>query len=202
MEIRFRPALVGLALFMVGALGALLARDAWLPAVMRLLAQPALVPVADLPIQMPGSPKYRFFNGSAQWDWQTDGCSALLEGFLKQYPVRSAKIVLTDDTQGLVISTVYPDLTAPQARARVLCKGADGELTCRVAVQQGQAGDALSVAVTTAIAWGVEDFFRPRTDAAWNAAQNTQWSWEHFRPLITNEGESGWRSACLSVSHK
>lgn len=202
MEIRLRPGLIGLALCVLGALGAFAARNAWLPAAARLLARPALAPVAGVPIQLPGSPRYRFFNGSAQWDWQTDGCGSLLEDFLKQYPVRSAKIVLTDDTKGLVISTVYPDLTSHQARARVLCKGADGDLTCRVAVQQGQAGDGLNVAVTTAIAWGVEDFFRPRTDAAWNAAQNTQWSWEHFRPLITNEGESGWRSACLSVSHK
>jgi hypothetical protein len=202
MEIRLRPALIGLALFALCALSAFLARDSWLPAATRLLGQPALAPVADLPIQLPGTPKYRFFDGSAQWDWQTDGCGALLEDFLKQYRVRSAKIVLTDDMKGLVISTVYPDLTAPQARARVLCKGADGDLTCRVAVQQGQAGDALNVALMTAIAWGVEDFFRPRTDAAWNAAQNTQWSWEHFRPLITYEGGSGWRSACLSVSHK
>jgi hypothetical protein len=151
---------------------------------------------------------FRFLNQSSTWYWEpTEGCRQQLEGYLADFDIRSAEITLTDDTQGLLIGIHYPDLKAEQADARVNCSQRDltqadrSDLICQVAISKGEPGPALDVAATVAVAFGIQDYFRPRNQGAWDGQKGRAWAWEDFQPLIEKENET-WRSSCLSVAQR
>ncbi len=156
----------------------------------------------------PAASAFQLSANSLNWDWRAaPDCTERLAAYLKDYPIRSAQIVLTNDTPSLVIGAVYPDLQHPEANVRVVCntrnpaKADRSDFVCQVAVREGQPGPALDVAATVAVAWGIKDFFRPRTGEAWGAAKDRLWRWEDFAPLIHKEGE-GWQSDCLSLAKR
>ena len=152
--------------------------------------------------------RFRFLNQSTAWYWNPSGqCLQQLEGYLADFEIRSAEIILTDDAQHLLVGVHYPDTQEEQASARVGCRQRDltkadrSNLICQVAITKGEPGPALDVAATVAVAWGIQDYFRPRNQGAWETQQHRAWNWDSFQPLITKESET-WHANCLSIAKR
>jgi hypothetical protein len=208
-EFRLRNLIIFLVLVALGGSGLYLGRFA-VP-----FSRPSLFPAVDRPLKSarPTEPaswqSVQFADESRLWDWDVQ-CGEPLVRYLQPSPPGSLAITLVDHGQDLPLGVAYPGADTPGALVFSGCApvGDSGDgLACQVAVQQGQPGDALDVAVTAAMAYAVQEMDRDTSQANWE--QRRSWRWERFRPLIVpqtsepdipNPEELPWRSACLHVS--
>ena len=111
-------------------------------------------------------------------------------------------MTLTDETNlgPATVGVGYPGGKDQAAIAYAACDGKP-DLTCRVAIKQGAAGDDLNVAVTAAIPHAIRNswLIHAPGGAEQIDAIRKNWSWEQFQPLLQKEG-TAWRSSCLTVS--
>lgn len=201
MEIRLRPILFILLLvaaIAAAAVGALPRLGFDLPAFWR-PAPPAPVPA----MAPPAGQRITFADESAAWDWQAT-CQDALAAWVQRSPaaIRTIRVTLTDDLNlgPATVGVGYPTGSERAAIAYAACDGGP-EISCRVAIKQGEAGDDLDVAVTAAIPHALRNswLIHAPGGAAQIAALRANWSWEQFQPLLQKEGTL-WRSACLTVS--
>ena len=140
-------------------------------------------------------------NFDNQSSWQVEGveeCLPLLTEWLDGYPLQSLNVVITDTVDSeMVLGVVQSGQNAPDARVRGRCEEqTPNELSCFMAVEQGEPGPNLDVAATVEVALLVQDYFRPRTQSAWKNQKN---GLEQFQPLIHQEGDE-WKSNCLHLT--
>ena len=147
------------------------------------LIQPA--PAAPVAATEPSA--FSFVDESVVWDWSVT-CGDEL-AFL---PKQDVTFTLTDDAEGLVLGVAYPDATNPDALVLTGC----AEDACRLAVSRGEPGPALDVALSVAMAYGVQRTWGDRTKEAWE--QRGEWDWADYEPLIVQE-DGEWRGTCVEV---
>ncbi|MFZ1754193.1 MAG: hypothetical protein WBO46_20305 [Caldilineaceae bacterium] len=159
------------------------------------LGQPALVwlpqGMADGPVQV------LFVDESVTWDWQ-NACEDEVTSYVAgaKYPVAHLLYTLTDDAD-LTLGVAYPDAERPEAVVLGGCSQESDILTCRVSVNSGAPGPALDTAVAALLGYGVQDYFRDKSEAGWG--QRPDWQWADYVPLVV-EDETGWTSECVEVT--
>lgn len=139
-----------------------------------------------------------FRDESTTWDWHWKlTCEPTLEVYLGQrYPLQAVSLTLVDDPT-ISLGVAYPDMGAPEAVALASCEGADGSLTCRVAVGYGTAGPPLDLVATVAPVYAIQEAVRAKDRQTWDA--QPAWDWSAFTPLI-QPTEAGWQSQCVTLS--
>lgn len=210
MEIRLRalryPALVSLIVAIL-VLGVSLIH--WQPPALTAEEEPTrtLRPLLEtnafptaLPVGRPSLPviDLTFWDESNSWDWQWAlSCEPVLEVYLGQrYPLHAVSVTLVDDPT-ISLGVAYPDMGTPEAVALASCEGADGSLTCRVAVGYGAAGSPLDLVATVAPVYAIQELLRAKDRQTWEA--QPAWDWAAFTPLI-QPTEAGWQSQCVTLS--
>ncbi len=147
-----------------------------------------------------GNSHIDFVNQSAWQVTGVDACLPKLEAWLgNRYPLQKLTVAITDTVRdGMTLAVQQSgDDGASDAIVRGKCEAAkEKAVICTLAVAQGRPGRNLDVAATVAIAWLVEDFYRPKTKTAWR--QPNQGGLEAFQPLISKENGS-WQSDCLHL---
>jgi hypothetical protein len=207
MEITIRPRTIVLT-----ALGAALIVAACfvlrphLPAIQALAGirtAPIKPTATPLPTAAPGTTRLTFESQSTTWRWEAT-CEQPLLDYLRQYPLRTLRVVLVDAQMSVGVagvSTAYPDVKGEHAQAVAGCEGTINDLTCQVYAKTGQRGNDLDMAVTTVVPYAVQQYFMLRTLGSADAidALRRNWSWSRFQPLVRKEGDA-WRANCLAVS--
>ena len=186
---------------------------------------PALTPSAHL-----SSPAITFGDESTAWDWQVT-CQEPLRRWMEGLPfvVSAVQITLTDEARPgpASVGVAYPSLCTgtaspcSSALAYAECSPHGSALACQVQIAGGEPGADLDVAVTAAIPHAIRQAWLVRAPdgAEQIAAQRHAWSWEQFKPLLTEEPPAGsrepitgsgepitgsreqrWYSSCLTVS--
>ena len=147
------------------------------------LIQPAPV----VPVAAPEPSAFSFVDESLVWDWSVTCTDELT--FL---PKQDVTFTLTDDAEGLVLGVAHPDATNPDALVLTGC----AEDACRLAVSRGEPGPALDVALSVAMAYGVQRTWGDRTKEAWE--KRGEWEWADYEPLIV-QADGGWVASCVEV---
>ncbi len=207
MEITIRPrtlAIIGAVSALIVAV-ALLLRPHLPDVVSRIGARPVAPKptVTPFPTAAPGATQLIFESQATAWRWGAT-CEQPLLDYLRQYPLRTLRVVLVDagTSVGVAgVSTAYPDAKDAQAQAVAGCNGTINDLTCQVYVKTGQAGNDLDMAVTTVVPYAVQQYFMLKTPGSADALDTLRrtWSWSRFQPLVRKDGDA-WRAACLAVS--
>ena len=109
-------------------------------------------------------------------------------------PRQDVTFTLTDDAEGLVLGVAYPDVADPVTLVLTGC----ADNACRLAVSRGETGPALEVALSVALAYGVQRTWGDRSKEAWE--DRGDWDWTDYEPLIVREG-GGWRGTCVEVGN-
>ncbi len=145
-------------------------------------------PAPAAPMAAPEPSAFSFVDESLAWDWTVTCVDEM--AFL---PKQDVTFTLTDDADDLVLGVAYPDTANPDALVLIGC----AEDVCRVAVSQGE-GHVLDVALSVAMAYGVQRTWGDRTKEAWE--QRGEWRWADYEPLIVQE-DGEWRGTCVEVEN-
>ena len=153
------------------------------------------VPAAGQPVSI----TLTFADESTQWDWQPASCAEPLKTFITA--PASVTMTLTDAAADQHLIATYPDLQTPNApSAAAQCRKANtaGTLVdCRLGIRQaGAASVDLNVAAAAVMAYALQEYARPKTEAAY--AARPAWAWANFQPAIVKE-QSQWH-ACMTLS--
>ena len=135
--------------------------------------------------------------------WQVSGvgeCLPTLDAWLADYPLKSLTVVITDTVSAdMTLGVTQSGQGVSDAKVKGKCEEmAKDELTCFIAIQQGEPAPNLDVAATVEVATLIQDFYRPKTKSAWENQDGNILS--TFQPLIEMENNV-WKSNCLHLNH-
>jgi len=205
-EIRLRPLVVAFIMLALAGALAYVARPRVLPLAARINLHPEATPAVLTPVASSAAdgPEITYLDESLGWDWAATCASQLRQFLAAKLPGRrisAVKIVLVDYSldSKLPFGVRYPDEAGAQADANCYDMG-DGNYTCSVGVERGEAGADLDVAATLAAPYTLLDMFLAR-GANPDAIRQT-WRWGTFQPLIApvKDTKNQWQSTCLRVS--
>jgi len=137
--------------------------------------------------------------------WRIEGvndCLPKLSAWMgEKSPVENLTVIVTDTVSADMAVAVQQSGHAgnPDAEVTGKCEKTEADnVLCTIAVKRGSTSPNLDVAATVEIAWLVQEFYRPKTKAAWEKAQ-LQNGLDVFQPLIHQEDEQ-WISDCLHIA--
>jgi hypothetical protein len=138
-----------------------------------------------------------FIDESRAWTW-SNRCQVALGRFIadNNYPLRQVTLSLVDSDPTLPLGVVYPDPAEPDALVFTGCRQQGEGLACQVSLGAGRPGSSLDTAMTVALAYGIQEHFRPRTRELWEAGRG--WDWAVYQPLVEQAG-TVWLSTCMEV---
>ncbi len=125
-----------------------------------LLGWSLIQPAPAVPMAAPEPSAFSFVDESLVWDW-----SVTCRDELAFLPKQDVTFTLTDEAEGLVLGVAYPDATNPDALVLTGCT----DDVCRLAISRGDPGSALDVALSVAMAYGVQRTWGDRTEEAWRS---------------------------------
>ena len=155
----------------------------------------------DTPQKIVANPiQVQFQNDSS---WQVNGvqtCLPQLKIWLGDYPLKNLTVIITDTVSAdMALGVTQSSEGTPDAKVKGKCEEkAQDELTCFIAVMQGEPSANLDVAVTVGIVSLIQDFYRPRTKDAWKNQIGKDFL-TNFQPLIAKENGE-WISNCLHLT--
>lgn len=154
-----------------------------------LLGWSLIQPAPAVPMAAPEPSAFSFVDESLIWDWSVTCTDEL--AFL---PKQDVTFTLTDDADDLVLGVAYPDAMNPDALVLTGC----ADDACRLVVSRGESGPALDVALSVAMAYGVQRTWGDHTEEAWE--QRGEWEWADYEPLIQRV-DGGWVRSCVEVDY-